>query len=226
MRPASFRSRAAIPLSLTGVRALLAPVLLGLAWLDSKPAAWGRDAELAASRQHRGLGVLITVPLLWGIVVDLEGLAVSVVLGTWTNDVPSIVHAWRLRNRPAPVPDTSRAEDDQLVRMGGVGPFMKTPGGGGPSWSRQVMGRIVCMRTGTPFAVPGVSFWPRTPFKQASSRRGNPVDCTISGSVIVPSTSTHIPTLQVASAGPVAHAARKLSANPKRQQRARHRMSA
>lgn len=32
-----------------------------------------------------------------GIVADLEGLAISVVLMRWVNDVPSVVHAWRLR---------------------------------------------------------------------------------------------------------------------------------
>jgi CDP-diacylglycerol--glycerol-3-phosphate 3-phosphatidyltransferase len=42
-------------------------------------------------------GPLITVPIVWGIVVDLEGLAVSIVLPTWTNDVPSLWNAWRMR---------------------------------------------------------------------------------------------------------------------------------
>ncbi len=32
-----------------------------------------------------------------GIVADIEGLAISAVLKRWRNDVPSIVHAWRLR---------------------------------------------------------------------------------------------------------------------------------
>jgi phosphatidylglycerophosphate synthase len=32
-----------------------------------------------------------------GVVADLEGLAISVVLPRWTHDVPSLVHAWRLR---------------------------------------------------------------------------------------------------------------------------------
>lgn len=32
-----------------------------------------------------------------GIIADLEGLAISVVLTRWVNDVPSIVHAYRLR---------------------------------------------------------------------------------------------------------------------------------
>jgi hypothetical protein len=32
-----------------------------------------------------------------GIVADLEGLAISVVLNRWKNDVPSLVHALRLR---------------------------------------------------------------------------------------------------------------------------------
>jgi phosphatidylglycerophosphate synthase len=42
-------------------------------------------------------GLLMAVPIAVGILVDLEGLAVSFVLKEWKSDVPSIVHAWRLR---------------------------------------------------------------------------------------------------------------------------------
>jgi CDP-diacylglycerol--glycerol-3-phosphate 3-phosphatidyltransferase len=38
---------------------------------------------------------------LLGIVSDLEGLAVSLVLPEWRHDVPSLVHAWRLRRQDA-----------------------------------------------------------------------------------------------------------------------------
>jgi len=44
---------------------------------------------------HSGWAVAAAVWL--GIVADLEGLAISVVLNRWKNDVPSLVHALRLR---------------------------------------------------------------------------------------------------------------------------------
>jgi CDP-diacylglycerol--glycerol-3-phosphate 3-phosphatidyltransferase len=34
-----------------------------------------------------------------GIVADLEGLAISIALDRWQSNVPSIVHALRLRRR-------------------------------------------------------------------------------------------------------------------------------
>ena len=45
----------------------------------------------------RAWGTLVGVPIYVGILVDLEGLAVSFVLRGWKSDVPSVVHAWRLR---------------------------------------------------------------------------------------------------------------------------------
>jgi hypothetical protein len=42
-------------------------------------------------------GLFVAVPIYAGILVDLEGLAVSFVLRAWKSDVPSVVHAWRLR---------------------------------------------------------------------------------------------------------------------------------
>jgi CDP-diacylglycerol--glycerol-3-phosphate 3-phosphatidyltransferase len=42
-------------------------------------------------------GLFVAVPIYAGILVDLEGLLVSFVLPAWKSDVPSIVHAWRLR---------------------------------------------------------------------------------------------------------------------------------
>jgi CDP-diacylglycerol--glycerol-3-phosphate 3-phosphatidyltransferase len=42
-------------------------------------------------------GWAVSAAVWLGIVADLEGLAISVVLRQWMNDVPSIVHAWRLR---------------------------------------------------------------------------------------------------------------------------------
>jgi CDP-diacylglycerol--glycerol-3-phosphate 3-phosphatidyltransferase len=46
------------------------------------------------------VGVLAAAAIYWGIACDLEGLAISMVLTEWRNDVPSIVHALRLRNGP------------------------------------------------------------------------------------------------------------------------------
>jgi CDP-diacylglycerol--glycerol-3-phosphate 3-phosphatidyltransferase len=43
-------------------------------------------------------GGWVTAVLLLGIVSDLEGLMVSLVLPEWHYDVPSLVHAWRLRH--------------------------------------------------------------------------------------------------------------------------------
>ena len=45
-------------------------------------------------RQGRGW---VTAALLLGIVSDLEGLAATLLLPEWRHDVPSLVHAWRLR---------------------------------------------------------------------------------------------------------------------------------
>lgn len=46
-------------------------------------------------------GAAVTAAIWLGIVADLEGLAISLVLTRWTNDVPTLVHAWRLRTRAA-----------------------------------------------------------------------------------------------------------------------------
>ncbi|MFL6301458.1 MAG: CDP-alcohol phosphatidyltransferase family protein [Terriglobales bacterium] len=44
-------------------------------------------------------GWLFRIALLLGVVCDLEGLAISMVLPRWTHDVPSIAHALKLRRR-------------------------------------------------------------------------------------------------------------------------------
>jgi phosphatidylglycerophosphate synthase len=44
-------------------------------------------------------GAAVAAAIWLGIVADIEGLAISAVLERWKNDVPSIVHAVRLRNR-------------------------------------------------------------------------------------------------------------------------------
>lgn len=50
---------------------------------------------LVRGRDDLGAGLAIAL----GILADLEGLAVSVILPTWMADVPSAVHALRLRER-------------------------------------------------------------------------------------------------------------------------------
>ncbi len=43
-------------------------------------------------------GVMADAAVYVGIVADIEGLAISVVMRTWQSDIPSLVHAFRLRN--------------------------------------------------------------------------------------------------------------------------------
>lgn len=43
-------------------------------------------------------GPWIATPVYAGIVADVEGLAISVILDRWQSDVPSLVHALRLRS--------------------------------------------------------------------------------------------------------------------------------
>ncbi len=47
-------------------------------------------------------GVLVSAAVWLGIVADLEGLAISAVLPRWQTDVPSVVHAVRLRRLTPP----------------------------------------------------------------------------------------------------------------------------
>jgi CDP-diacylglycerol--glycerol-3-phosphate 3-phosphatidyltransferase len=42
-------------------------------------------------------GLLVTLAVYIGILADLEGLAISVVLTEWKSDVPTLLHALRLR---------------------------------------------------------------------------------------------------------------------------------
>ena len=42
-------------------------------------------------------GIAVTVALYLGIVADLEGIAISIVLPRWQSDVPSLAHAMRVR---------------------------------------------------------------------------------------------------------------------------------
>ena len=42
-------------------------------------------------------GYLPAAAIVLGILCDLEGLAISIVLPAWRHDIPTIVHAWRMR---------------------------------------------------------------------------------------------------------------------------------
>jgi CDP-diacylglycerol--glycerol-3-phosphate 3-phosphatidyltransferase len=44
-------------------------------------------------------GLPVDLAIYAGIIADLEGLAISIVLREWKSDVPSIVHAFRIRDR-------------------------------------------------------------------------------------------------------------------------------
>jgi phosphatidylglycerophosphate synthase len=46
-------------------------------------------------------GMFLTVAVILGIVADLEGLIMSLMLPVWTHDVKSLFHAWRIRTRSA-----------------------------------------------------------------------------------------------------------------------------
>jgi phosphatidylglycerophosphate synthase len=63
---------------------------------------WGA-ALFAAFFSLLALGLdtmLIPAAIAIGIVADLEGLAISIVLRDWRNDVPTVLHAIRLRRGP------------------------------------------------------------------------------------------------------------------------------
>jgi CDP-diacylglycerol--glycerol-3-phosphate 3-phosphatidyltransferase len=42
-------------------------------------------------------GVFVSLAIYVGIVADIEGLAISLILREWKSDVPTVVHAFRLR---------------------------------------------------------------------------------------------------------------------------------
>jgi hypothetical protein len=44
------------------------------------------------------MGLPVSVAIYIGIAADLEGLAISMVLREWKTDVPTILHAFRLRS--------------------------------------------------------------------------------------------------------------------------------
>lgn len=50
---------------------------------------------------YRSDGVLVDLMIYLGIAADIEGIAISLVLPSWRADVPSIVHALRVRREQA-----------------------------------------------------------------------------------------------------------------------------
>lgn len=49
-------------------------------------------------------GWLFKLPIVVGILSNLEGLAASLLLPTWTHDVPTVYHAYQIRQNPNPSP--------------------------------------------------------------------------------------------------------------------------
>src|SRR5262249_48535623 len=47
--------------------------------------------------------------IVWGILCNLQGLAMSLLLPTWQRDVPTLLHAWRLRNNIRARPQEDQA---------------------------------------------------------------------------------------------------------------------
>lgn len=60
---------------------------------------WGISLFVAffALLALRQTGAWLAVPIYLGIIADLEGLAISCLLKKWKSDIPSLVHAVRLR---------------------------------------------------------------------------------------------------------------------------------
>jgi CDP-diacylglycerol--glycerol-3-phosphate 3-phosphatidyltransferase len=51
-----------------------------------------------------GLGVsqpFVLIAVILGLIAQIEGLLISVALPVWTHDVPTLIHALRIRNTPA-----------------------------------------------------------------------------------------------------------------------------
>jgi len=48
---------------------------------------------------YERLRFLVPVALMWGILVNLEGIAMSLMLPWWRNDVKTLATAWQLRQK-------------------------------------------------------------------------------------------------------------------------------
>ena len=70
---------------------------------------WGLSLALALVLLM-GLGVsqpFVAITVILGLIAQIEGLLISVALPVWTHDVPTLIHALRIRNTP-----TGRIADD------------------------------------------------------------------------------------------------------------------
>ncbi len=45
--------------------------------------------------------IFLTVAVILGIIADIEGLVISLMLPVWTHHVKSLFHAWRIRTGSA-----------------------------------------------------------------------------------------------------------------------------
>ena len=71
--------------------------------------AWGLSLALALVLLM-GFGVsqpFVGITVILGLIAQIEGLLISVALPVWTHDVPTLIHALRIRNTP-----TGRIADD------------------------------------------------------------------------------------------------------------------
>jgi CDP-diacylglycerol--glycerol-3-phosphate 3-phosphatidyltransferase len=61
--------------------------------------AWGLilAAAMVGVFAFGGFRVMVPVAAAWGILVNLEGLAMSIMLPQWKNDVKTLSRAWALR---------------------------------------------------------------------------------------------------------------------------------
>jgi CDP-diacylglycerol--glycerol-3-phosphate 3-phosphatidyltransferase len=65
--------------------------------------AWGLSLALALVLLM-GFGIsqpFVGITVILGLIAQLEGLAISVALPVWTHDVPTLIHALKIRNAPA-----------------------------------------------------------------------------------------------------------------------------
>jgi hypothetical protein len=79
------------PMGLTVLRLLLAPVLVWLVYANVRGTAFAAVIFIAVTEPFVGITVIL------GLVAQVEGLFISVVLPAWTHDVPTVVQALRIR---------------------------------------------------------------------------------------------------------------------------------
>ena len=60
---------------------------------------WADEWAVVGVLSFGGLRWLVWVALMFGVVVNAEGLAMSLMLPLWKNDVKTLGRAWELRKR-------------------------------------------------------------------------------------------------------------------------------